>query len=739
MAESQIEIAEQEVQVKPKGTESREGVPGLIKNESRQKISLGEFYFEEIDGEKKSRLVRKEGDGVQVRLIRFNYEGKPEIFYSREQISDSQLRREYVALKIYKELGLNVPDVEVKTVDGKTALIVEDIGITKNIDLSRTPPSGEQRSQILKYYITSRLLNNPDFVYSLSGKDEGQLMLTNALPHTEKHEPAIFFSPANPLLKNYPDSKRYEKAFGLEINPNRETEQVMRQKIENFDNQRIAEIVLESGLPVEETRPLLEKLLAAKETTLEILTPLNLEESLNNTPEWDRLDERLEESEGNKPFKNLAERAKRITGIINEVRGNIKLISGEWEKKVGQTTADINLSPKELGAKLIGIRFADTETELVEGSREFLQIKGFLESKKRTFPELVYKLRGYSKIERALIDQTRTLQGKLERYADGSVEQMWEWLGNVLRRESTIHDLVNFLSPTKGQLEAMVELGHVVDEESIKSFVSKQNHDLFAGTLLPMLKQRRLEFKRTSENKTKALVSHLSIPSLVKTTLQEGALQSSYKQMQEGKTPAVNSPGGQQEILPQLAFAIDGAALGYGGLDKQAMQLETKYGKIVSFSSPLGAVGIESSVGFVAPYSSIVRGRKFVEHPCSGLGIREELHIFDPQHNNENKRGLEINTDELFLFVPEKDRSEWEGFLSKSKDQKGAGKNREWIESHLRSYPKYVDIDIYLRYLVDRESLGISRKPILGTFATNKEELIIHAGNVEQKTFTWVS
>jgi len=712
------------------------GVPSLVKDNSRQPVPLGAFYFAEIEGERKNYLVRKAGDVVSRRVMWFRDNDKPEESYLREEITEDQLRQEFVALRIYRELGLEVPSVQLKTIEGKTVLVVEDLGSIRRIDLSSATLNDAQRAQVKGYYIASHLLNNPYFVYSLSARNDGQLVLPDALPQSKNHEPTIFFSPANPLLRNYIDVKKYEKAFGLNIDPKGKIEQDFRQKIEALSSQRIVEIVLEAGLPIDETRLLLEKLLAGKETTLRILTPQNLEEALNNTPEWDKLDEILEQSEGNRPFRDLTERAQRAAETIEEVRKNIKLITGKSheEHRLG---VDFNISPKELGKKLMGLRFAAVETELKEGARELLKIKQFLESKRKALPGLIFKLRGYPEVERALIDQTRTLESRFRQYTNGIVEQIWKGLSRALEGES-VHDLVNYLSPTKKQLESIAELCRVVSEDEIKASVSTQNYDLLVNILLLRVKRRRIDFKLACEERNHVLVSHLSIPSLVEASLREGFLQSSLKQSQDGKTPAVNSPAGEQEILPQLVFAIDGAALGYGGLDKRAVQIERNYGKVVSFSSMTDTVEIARSVGFVIPYSLVVGGRNFVEHPCSGRGIRKELHVFDPRHSDQKKVGIQISIDHMFLFVPEQDRGKWKNFLAKPKELGGAGKSQDWIQSHLRSYPRYVDLDIYLRYFVDRESLGITLGPP-GIFVTDKEEMTIHRGNKKQKLFTWVS
>lgn len=709
--------------------------PALVKDDSRRSVSLGTFYFEETENGKKSYLVRKAGDVVPRRVVSFREKDKPEVSYLREGITEDQLRQEFVALRIYQELGLEVPDVQLKTIDGKTTLVVEDLGSARGTDSSSATLNEAQRAQVKRYYIASHLLNNPYFVYSLLARS-GQLILSDALPQSKDHEPGIFFSPANPLLRNYVDAKRYEKAFGLDIDPLGEIEQNFRQRVEGISSQRIAEIVLEARLSVNETRLLLEKLLAGKETTLRILTAQNLQEAFNNTPEWDKLDEILEQSEGNRPFRGLAERAKRAVETIEGVRKNVKLITGKSDEEP-RPGVDFNLSPKELGKKLMGLRFAAVETELAEGARELLEIKQFLESKRKALPGPIFKLRGYAEIERALIDQTRTLESRLGQYINSMVEQTWKGLGKALDREF-VHDLVNYQSPTKRQLESILELGQIVDENELKASVSTQNYDLLVNILLPRVKQRRIDFKLVCEERSGALVSHLSIPSLVRASLREGFLQSSLKQSQDGKTPAVNSPGGEQEILPQLTFAIDGAALGYGGLDKKAVQLERNYEKVVSFSNRTGAVEFTRSVGFIAPYSSAVSGRKFVEHPCSGLGIRDELHVFDSQHSDENRVGIQINVDDMLLFIPEQDRQEWEDFLVKPKDHDGAGKSQDWIQSHLRSYPGYVDLDIYLRYFADRESLGIISES-LGIFVANEKEMTIHRGNKKQRPFTWVS
>lgn len=723
-----MEVAEKVVQA-----ETKTGTPSLTRAESRQSVSLGTFYFEETENGRKSYLVRKTGDEVTRRIIYFGDNDKLEESYCREEIGEDQLRREFVSLKIYRELGLDVPDVQLRVVDGKTALVVEDLGdIIKSIDIFRAAQNEAKASQIKRYYIASFLLNNPYFVYSLAERSNGQLTLSDALPQSKDHEPGIFFSPANPLLRNYRDTERFEKAFGLSIDSAGEIEQDFRQKIDGLDNYRIVEIVLEAGLPPDKTRLLLREILAGKEATLRMLTSENLEEAINNTPEWDKLDEILEQSEGNRPFRDLAEKAQKSVETIRSVRNYIQLITGKGDEEA-RPIVDFNLSPERLGKELMGLSFAAVGTELEEGARELLEIKRFLESKRKALPGLVFKLR-YAKIEQALINQTKILENTHRQYINSMVKQIEEGLRKALGREP-VHDLVNYLSPTKKQLESIVELGRLIGEDEIKTSVSGQNYDLFFN-ILSSLKQRRIAFKRICAERSGALVSHLSIPSLVKEILREGFLQSPLKQSQEGKTPVVNSPGGERELLSQLAFAINGAALGYGGLDKKAVQRERNYGRVVSFSKMTGAVEPSRSVGFVAPYSSIVGGRKFVEHSPSGGGIRHELHVFDHQHSDKNRVGMQINVDDMWLFVPEQDRQEWEDFLKKPKDNGGAGKSQDWIQSHLRSYPGYVDLDTYLRYLADRKNLGITLKP-LGIFVTNEEELTIHTGSRKQKPFTW--
>lgn len=716
--------------------EAIEDAPSLAKDTLRPPISLGTFYLEETEGESKSYLVRKVGDKILRRIITFSgLEDSPNISYLRDEITEDQLKQEFVCLKIYQELGLDVSEAQLGIIDGKAALVVEDLGIVRRVDPTSTTLDKAHKDEVKRLYIASHMLNNPYFVFSLSEDTGGRVILTDALPQSKDREPGIFFSPANPLLRNYRNSEKFEKAFGLEINPQGEIEQNFRQQVERLSSQRIAEIALEAGITPDEARSLLGKLLGGKEATLERLTFHNPEDALNNSPEWDKLDEILEKSEGNRPFRVLSEIAQRAIETIEEVGRNIELITGEDGEKL-DTDTDISLSPKELGKKLMGLKFLPFETELVEGVRDLLEIKCFLEQKRKALPGLIFRLRGYTEIEEALINQAQSLESKLGRFTNSLVEQMWKGLGTAMEGE-LIHDLGNYLAPTKSQLEVFSELRRIVSDQEIRAFISRQNYDLFANNLLPRAQRRRLDFKRLCEERNRALVSHLSIPSLVKTSLQEGVLQSSFKQSQSGKIPVVNSPAGEQKILSQLTFAIDGAALGYGGLDKKAVQMERNFEEVVSFSNMTGAVEFAQSVGFVVPYSSIVNGRKFVEHPATGRGnLRDELHIFDPQHSDENRVGAQISVDDMFLFVPEKGKQEWEDFLLKSKDQGGAGKNQDWVQTHMKDYPEYVDLDIYLRYFVDKDSLGVISVPF-GIFITNGKKMTIHRGLKKQKPFVW--
>lgn len=716
------------------GQEINQGTPLLTKDKSQPPVLSETFYSKDAEKGRKYHLLRKAGDEVLMPRMAFDDEDKPKVSYHREKMTENQLRQTLIFLRIYQELGLNVPDLQLRVVDGKTALFVEDLGSIKNIDIS-SPTVGEAQAQEVKrHYIASYLLNNPYFVFSLKEKSDGQLILSDVLAPSKDHEPGIFYSPANPLLTNYIGTKKFEKAFGLGIDPKGKIEQDLRQKIEGLSSQRIAEIVLEAGLPLEETRSLLAKILTAKETTLRMLTPENLEEALHNTPEWDKLDGILEQSEGNKPFKDVAEKAQRAIETIKEVRKIIKLITGESDEEL-QSGADLNLSPKELGEILEGLRFRPNETELIEDAQKLLKIKRHLESKRKALPELFFKLRGYAQIERALINKIRTLEITLGQYINSMVEQTWKELGEALKGV-TLHDLVNYLSPTKRQLESIAELAKIIGEDEIRTFILPKNYNLLVDILIPRVKRRRIDFKHACEERSRVLVSHLSRPSLIRETLKEGSLRSSLKQKEVGKTPAVNSPAGERDLLPQLTFAINGAALGYGGLDEEAVGLRKNNEEVVTFSRTGGK--FVQSVGFVAPYSLIVKGRKFVELPSTSPDLRDELHVFDPQYSDEHRVGTQISVDDMWLFVPGQDKQEWEDFLAKPKEQGGAGKSQDWIQSYLRTYPEWVDLDTYLRYFADRESLGIPPEP-LGIFITNEEEMTIHKGMKKQRPFVWIS
>lgn len=686
---------------------------------SRRSLRTGAFYWEESEAGLRSWIVRKAGEKVWYDQLFFNSGNE---HFRRETVeivlTESQLRREFIKLSLYRELGLAVPQAKLITVNDQLALAVEYLGYVRPLNQKTESLSSEQAAEVQRFYFASHFLDNPRFVYSLAQRSDNSLVLVDCLPWGSQG--IFFFYPGNrrATQRTYTEDL-FEKYFGLNVDRDDPLFCDMLERLQGLKKKKIVDIVLASGLPFSEARETLAHLLAAQERTERYFTAVNLEAVMKNSPEWDTLDGYLEKSQGNAEFASLSRQLNYFCERYREIQERMNLL------KAVEIDSQEALPMDEAFVKTILVTGDPFRASLLEGINNVLAVKKQLMHAKKRLPGLIYKLRGYPAYELALESRVVEAERRRRGYLNESCAYFCKSGYKVLLPRDSLHNLDNYLAPTLQQLLdwqeflAIVEREEGIDRESRGSLRS----------IFEELKRRRADFKALCEDRSRSVVVHVSTPRWIKNAMVEGFLESGLSQASRGKRRVANSPAGAREPLPALAFSIGGAAEGYGGEDRQIIE-RTGWGGD-RFYDYVRSLMIESgtSCGFVAGYVQVVTGRQFMELPMTGGGGYEELHVFCGDYVEEKRKGVELEVKGLVLLVPESEKTKWEEFLAGYYDQ-------FWINDHLKTYPPYLDMNTYVRYFSDE--LGIETSP-LGIFLTDFKKAVPDKTIGSRNIYRWVS
>lgn len=762
----------------------------LKPDKNRQKTNSGEWYSEEsADGEKRYWLVTTPEDQrlINNRWVKF---------------SEGQLKAEYIALKIYKELGLEVPDARLIKIKDKTALAFEDLG---NI---RSPRDSEETTklrdnQAVKASFVAHLYLDTRYAETALAKRGNDVVWTDARgalgywrnkTTSERDDDELHLGSAPDADVYLKESKMFSKVVPDDMT-------LMARKIAGLDNERIVSIVREAGLPIDQTRKIIRSLLRRKEN----ITKSYARETPNipeDTPEWLALEARLEESVGNKRLKEASTEAQIEAARLEKVLNNKGQIDQNLETlDHPSVTQKLATTPKQqvrfeevvttLGQELEKLgsaidHFDDKQHDsgdILSYSAQLINIQQHLTSLQKANPWILATITGKAShlenIKRNIVGQVDNLRKVWAEYQGQipfSVRQIIVnhtaglaagYFANKSRPRIESYDLEkyalggpkdwNYYPWEERQLVryyAVPSLKQIQQLESIRDTLKQmvQNYpaqiDLreqqkMLGLLIEHSHNRRNLFKVKCEEIQNATASHVTTKELAKKILTSGSIKSSLLQSLTEQTAYVNSPGGQRELLPAIAFAVNGAEDAYGGSadESQAISRRGEYymqaKKIVdTLSARMNQEGGDEICFLAGNYPKIVDGKQFCELQNTQSGIAQELHVFDPNYSPDNVVGAGVKIDHLIFLCPEKDHKDWEAFLFKPVAKGGAGKEKSWIEAHLKTYPSDISVSEWLRYLDSRQQLGLPHEPP-GFFAATGKLMTQH----DEKTplFSWVT
>lgn len=228
---------------------------------------------------------------------------------------------------------------------------------------------------------------------------------------------------------------------------------------------------------------------------------------------------------------------------------------------------------------------------------------------------------------------------------------------------------------------------------------TNENKYLFNPENNTMVTLKR-DFRKKCEEIRIDRVSHLTLTNTeyIKDILVDGFLISSKGQMHLEHKVRTNSPASKKEFLPDVSFAVNGAELQYGGVSENLKSKTNGIVDVVSteISNIRDRVNI---VGFVFPYTSVLKGHQFMES-LSTQGSSElhynELHVFHPNFDEDNSANPEysvtkVDINDGVFIVPESQKEYWTQFLLKPKSEGGPGHDVNWVNEHLRAYPNYTN------------------------------------------------
>ena len=698
------------------------------KDTSRVSRTGGSYYLEEQNGKMIPRFVMREGDHVSPARSHDAYkESYRDINFPMDEkvLTEDQIRRGYIAMRIYKELGLTVPDVTLQTVDGKISLVYEDIeehqfqanDVLQTVSGKDKLLQEDIQLQMDEFYLASIVVDNPDFYLSLRLNTQAEKEKMIVLPS---------FIPRIDVPMDDHSLEQYSAVGKRSL----QARSVMYQRLLQLDNRRIGEIVKDAHLPLPEARALYRNMLLAKE---HIMTACSIEtfDVMTNTPKWDQADQLLGQLQLNEPFRGAAAQAESCLQFVQKVEKNISLLR---TTELAPKHSDVVLSLRS-GMQVLKQMSFRTDEDIISSSQTLVEFKSFMDTQLTKFPKpirsVISLIGGYDSAQRLLDKRFEELEEVFSTRVDTIVS-------NIIRRlpeyTKPLHrSLSDVSSPTLQQIRSIESLYAALQQEDMQEIV----HPVRLKNLdkrISVMKDQRSLYRRFCDDRYRAVVSHLTSKQTkvsdmgIRSILREGVLQSSLRQQEDGKKPFVNSPAGEREILAQLTFTINGAKLEYGTdwMHDGSMRGHEK-------ETP-------SVVGFVAPYRLIVKDRLVTEWDTS-FNKPVELHVMEPSHGDDHRQGIEIPIDEFCLFVPEEEMSEWESFLRLSKDEGGAERSDEWIQTHLRSYPELMDLDTYLHFFVDAEMLPPEQDDPIGIFDRHTQEIILHRGDmgpVEADTYKWI-
>lgn len=625
--------------------------------------------------------------------------------YAFQQISETNIRQEFVYLQLFKKLGLNTPNCKLnKNEDSKLSLVIEKERLN-NFSKNEKLNENVYLLEIVNHSMGDRKIlfaqNTPDDIYICGSLYQDYRFNEN---------------PKDKYIKNI-----------IELNPNVVNKAIDILQLLSPDI--VFETVIESGLSDVNSQEIIHNILDSKDKMLNTLLIQN-EKSINIETKEKMLSNLLIQNEKN--IKNSKEICKKLDSLIiqgeinkkfeyfsNLAEDTSKLLPNNEEIETIKTNTTI---PNNLTVKSVEKNISQIETskygELLKNLNLLSTYKNFINNEKN-------KVRSFfiGKKLNNILEKIDSLENKAKsdffNRIEFNIDNLNIGINKIINPKEAYYNpyytISDLISPTENQLEKMDNLIETIKSNNFTENISqKENFKKFID-IVSKLKARKHNLLRISLDRSSALISTLSKDYGIKKALIDGFLKSSLKQLEEGNEVFKNSLASHGKPLPELCFSINEAFIGYG---------ETK-----------DAMGNDDglSTGFIGLYPDVVKNNNILEY-VGESGV--ELHIFNPESSVENSKGIMLPIDDLLILVSEKKLDYWNDFLTKTKDQGGAEKDSKWIKEHLRTYPSKLRIDTYLRFFTSSEKLGF--KPKLGTFVDIGKKVIYHTDTIDS-VYKWKS
>lgn len=642
----------------------------------------------------KNYYVKMEGDWIRNGATGFS-----------EEITSEKINKEYFNLVFLKEMGLNIPDVVLFKKGNKTALATEQIQGLRGVNMTEFISDPSNNKLLQKVFYTSIVIDDLNIIEHLRSDGE-KIIFTNAYKFDKGSTHAYW----------YEEFKREKLPFLNKI----ETDDDIKNAITNLTPEKMLNIIQSLNIKNEEVMNLISSYCRNRELALKDFEKINPDEALNNSSDWDVYDSIIEKSEGHRLFNNIDvdveefnELATKIIGL--EEGGNFIVDLPELKIKPDDLIRDI-------GSTIITSRSNEEFLETISKYRQMEKKADILNKNMSKFNRFFGGENKNKEIKNKLDNFKKDILQKFNNYVDFWLEvkykelNPWELHGNT-----PLMQLNKLYAPTNKQLVNLInsyrKLQILSNKEIIKLKSDKLQH---FEILINYLKKDRVAYKKLCEERTKSIVTHLTLPKIAKQILISGKIMSSQRQKDELGQANINSGWGRSAgLLPEVHFTINGVEGIYGGSDKEM----EKWGDINMYAGPEPGYGVRNthlSVGFVGLYSSVVEGKNVAE--MHGFG--KELHIFDNNYTIHKREGSEVEIDDkLAFFVPEAQSNKWKEFLLTSKEEGGAGKDTQWIKKYFRIYPEYLDLHTYVRYFAKPEDFNYSGTINRGFLLRTNQEL----------------
>lgn len=248
----------------------------------------------------------------------FHTEGDQTTIDSRPTaLSEYHIRKEFVYLKLFQQMGLNVPNCELAQNDGKTSLAIEDLGPGLQIN--------EISSKDQKLFSQLEQINLCSLALGINPETAKKTAITN--------ENITVFK----VLENDyqpPDYIQINRTVSSATEQNPEIIDNALVAVSKLTTQSVLDTVTESGLNDTDSHKIIKNILTNRDRILRRLQEeKGVKTEIREDEAWIKLDRAILESKGNDKFKGQ-------TSTVKELSQYVKLLKDSFDRLIPKKRVD---------------------------------------------------------------------------------------------------------------------------------------------------------------------------------------------------------------------------------------------------------------------------------------------------------------------------------------------------------------------------------------------------------------